>query len=115
MKHLATKARAARHAAVIDEATLGFNRSGEAPASLHIVARRVGTTRAGIYNYCTDHQDLAAQCYLRTCADVDAALQRAAIAPGRALEQVRTFLASIFDPGHRPIAMISELGFLAAE
>jgi AcrR family transcriptional regulator len=115
MRHLANKARLARHAAVIDEATLEFNRAGAAAASLNTIARRVGITRAALYNYCADHHDLAAQCYLRACADIQAALQRAALGPGRGLDKVIAFLHLILDPAHRPVATISELGFLRAE
>jgi AcrR family transcriptional regulator len=115
MRHLADEARAARHAAVLDEAALEFNRVGVAAASLNELARRVGMTRGGLYNYCADRQDLVAQCYLRACSDLQADLQRARLTPGNSLEQIQTFLELALDPAHRPVADITELGFLTAE
>jgi AcrR family transcriptional regulator len=115
MRHLASEARAARHAAVLDEATLEFNRVGVAAASLNDIARRVGITRAGLYNYCEDRQDLVAQCYMRACSDVQADLERARQAPGDALAKVRAFLDLSLSQPRRPVAVITELGFLTPE
>jgi AcrR family transcriptional regulator len=115
MRHLASEARAARHAAVLDEAATEFNRVGVAAARFNDVARRVGITRAGIYNYCVDRQDLVAQCYMRACSDVQADLERARQTPGDALAQVKAFLDLSLSLGRRPVAVITELGFLTAE
>ncbi|MDB5480879.1 MAG: Transcriptional regulator [Caulobacteraceae bacterium] len=115
MRSLKNEARTARHAAVLDEASLEFNRAGVAGASLVELARRIGITRAGLYNYCADRQDLVTQCYLRACADMQADLQRAAQLPGASLDKVVAFINLALDPHHRPVAVLTELGFLSAE
>jgi AcrR family transcriptional regulator len=112
MRSLAGEARAARHAAVLDEATVEFNRVGVAGASLAAIARRVGLTRAGIYNYCADRVDLVRQCYLRACDLTQADLTRAAAGGGRGLDKVTTFIRLAVEPGRPPVAVLSELAFL---
>jgi AcrR family transcriptional regulator len=112
MRSLAGEARAARHAAVLDEATVEFNRVGVAGASLAAIARRVGLTRAGLYNYCADRVDLVRQCYLRACDLTQADLTRAAAGGGRGLDKVTTFIRLAVEPGRPPVAVLSELAFL---
>lgn len=112
MRSLADEARAARHAAVLDEATVEFNRVGVAGASLAAIARRVGLTRAALYNYCADRIDLVHQCYLRACAVTQADLARAAGGGGRGLDKVTAFVRLAVDLDHPPVAVLSELAFL---
>ena len=112
MRSLAGEARAARHAAVLDEATVEFNRTGVAGASLAAIAQRVGLTRAGIYNYCADRVDLVRQCYLRACDLTQADLARAAAGGGRGLDKVTTFIRLAVELDHAPVAVLSELAFL---
>src|ERR1700733_5992836 len=70
-------ARAARHAALLDAAAQEFNGHGIAGASIGRIANAMGLTRAAVYYYVKDRDDLAAQCYRRSCeimaADLDAA------------------------------------------
>ena len=112
MRSLAGEARAARHAAVLDEATVEFNRVGVAGASLAAIARRVGLTRAALYNYCADRVDLVHQCYLRACALTQADLARAAGGGGRGLDKVTAFVRLAVELDHPPVAVLSELAFL---
>jgi AcrR family transcriptional regulator len=112
MRSLAGEARAARHAAVLDEATVEFNRVGVAGASLAAIARRVGLTRAGIYNYCADRVDLVHQCYRRACDLTQADLARAAAGGGRGLDKVTAFIRLAVELDHPPVAVLSELAFL---
>src|SRR5580700_2718184 len=79
MRSLIDEARAARHAAVLDEATREFTLAGVAGAELGSIAKRVGITRAALYNYCTNRHDLVHQCYLRTCELIDSDLERASV------------------------------------
>ena len=60
-RSLSDEAREARHRAVLDEATIEFMRSGVSSAELALIARRVGLTRAALYNYCSDRYDLVYQ------------------------------------------------------
>ncbi|HEX7694734.1 MAG TPA: TetR/AcrR family transcriptional regulator [Sphingomonas sp.] len=57
-------AREARRSAVLREASAEFLRTGVAGANLPAIARRLGLSRASLYNYCTGREDLARQCYL---------------------------------------------------
>jgi AcrR family transcriptional regulator len=113
MRSLASEARAARHTAVVDEATIEFNRAGVAQASLATIAGRVGLTRAGLYNYCADRQDLVFQCYQRACELTQEDLQRAYHAPADGLERLGVFLKQSVDIQHTPVAVLSELAFLS--
>ncbi|SIO48982.1 transcriptional regulator, TetR family [Burkholderia sp. GAS332] len=113
MRSLADEARAARHMAVLDEATVEFNRSGVAGASLTAIARRVGLGRAALYNYCIDRQDLVYQCYSRTNASLRKDLDRAAQANANGLGKVVTFLRLALDSSNnQPRAVLTELAFL---
>lgn len=112
MRSLAAEARAARHTAVLDEATIEFNRDGVAGASLSSIARRVGLTRAGIYNYCDDRQHLIFQCYQRACTLTQEDLERAYDTPASGLERLGVFLKLSVDLAHHPMAVLNELAFL---
>ncbi len=113
MRSLVNEARAARHMAVVDEATIEFNRAGVAGASLTTIARQLGLTRAGLYNYCADRQDLVFQCYQRACALTLEDLRRAYQAPADGLDRLGVFLKQSVDILHRPVAVLSELAFLS--
>lgn len=105
----------ARHTAVLDEAAIEFNRAGVAGASLSAIARRVGLSRASLYNYCTDRQDLAHQCFLRTCALTQRDLKRAGEGGGRGLDKLATFLRLALDLDHSPMVALNDVGFIDAE
>ena len=113
MRSLADEARAARHAAVLDEATREFTLAGVASAQFSSIARRVGLTRAALYNYCSDRHDLVHQCYIRTCDLIQSDLQRAALTYGRGLDKVATFIELVTSASHPPIAIFSETGLLS--
>ncbi|WP_429319650.1 TetR/AcrR family transcriptional regulator [Paraburkholderia sp. GAS448] len=100
--------------AVLDEATVEFNRSGVAGASLTAIARRVGLGRAALYNYCIDRQDLVYQCYSRSIALLREDLDRAAQANANGLGKVVTFLRLALDSSiNQPRAVLTELAFLS--
>jgi hypothetical protein len=52
---------------LLDEAARQFNARGIAATSVNQVAKRVGLTRAAVYYYVKDGEDLVFQCYLRAC------------------------------------------------
>ena len=52
---------------LLDEAARQFNARGIAATSVNQVAKRVGLTRAAVYYYVKDSEDLVFQCYLRAC------------------------------------------------
>jgi AcrR family transcriptional regulator len=57
--------KAAKLAALLDEAAQEFNARGLAGASIGRIARAMGLTRAAVYYYVKDREDLAVQCYRR--------------------------------------------------
>ena len=115
MRSLMAEARAARHIAVIDEATLEFTRDGVAGASLSSIARRVGVTRAALYNYCEDREDLVFQCYRRACSLTQSDLLRAYQTPASGAERLGMFLKISIDLEHHPVAVLSEIAVLNDE
>lgn len=115
MRSLVAEARAARHDAVIDEATAEFNSDGAAGASLSAIARRVGLTRAGLYNYFVDREDLVFQCYMRTCSLTQDYLSRAYETPASGAERLGMFIKQSVDIGNSPMAALNEIGFLTDE
>lgn len=112
LRSLGREARAARHAALLDEAAREFNRMGVASASLVEIARRVGLSRASLYNYCRDREDLAHQTYLRACDLVGRSIRTAGLVPGTGLDRVETFLRLSLQYDHPPVAVLNEISFL---
>src|SRR5277367_3716055 len=52
---------------LLEAAAQEFNARGIAGASIARIARAMGLTRAAVYYYVKDREDLAVQCYRRTC------------------------------------------------
>lgn len=103
--------RAARHAALLAEAAQEFNARGIAGASVARIAKRLGLSRAAVYYYVADRNDLAVQCYRHTCAVMAADLAAAAKAK-RGLDKVFAFLRLALDPERPPLAALTELEYL---
>lgn len=114
-KPLRDAARAARRAAVLEEACAEFRRVGVAAADLAAIARAVGVSRAALYNYCAGREDLARQCYLESLGALQALLHDAMSLPGTGLARIAGFVREAI--GHdRPIAAIAaELDLLSGE
>lgn len=108
----ATAPKAAKHAALLDQAAEEFNARGLAGASIGRIARAMGLTRAAIYYYVKDREDLAVQCYRRTCEVMADDLVSARTAPGTGLDRLLNFLKRSLDPKRKPLAVLSELDYL---
>jgi AcrR family transcriptional regulator len=103
--------RDARQLALLDAAAQEFNARGISGASIARIARTLGLTRAAVYYYVKDRDDLAAQCYMRTCAlaaDDLAAAQR----EPTGLAGIVAFIRGALDPARPPAAVLSELDCL---
>jgi AcrR family transcriptional regulator len=105
-------AHAAKHLALLDAAAQEFNARGLAGASIGRIARAMGLTRAAVYYYVKDREDLAVQCYRRTCEIMAADLASARAAPGHGLDKLVAFLRIALDPARTPPAVLSELDYL---
>lgn len=113
MRSLASEAKAAREALVLDAAAVEFNRVGVAAASLTAIARGVGLSRAGLYNYCADREDLACKAYLRACALTGEDLERARLGGGPGAAQLQAFLRFALAMDHPPMAALTDLSALS--
>jgi len=104
--------RAPRLAALLDAAAQEFNARGIAGASLSRIARLLGLTRAALYYYVKDREDLAAQCYQRTCDVMRDNLAAARAGSSTGLDRVLNFLRLSLDPARTPPAVLSEMDYL---
>jgi AcrR family transcriptional regulator len=97
---------------LLDEAAHELNAKGISMTSLTDVADRLGFSRASLYYYVEDREDLMLQVYCRSSEIMARQLGEAA-RPGRpAVEVVADFVARILDPQEPEIAALSEIGLL---
>lgn len=104
-------ARPARHAALLDAAAQEFNARGIAGASIARIAKSMGLTRAAVYYYVKDRDDLAAQCYRRSCEIMAADLSAAAKIGGNGLARTLAYIRAALNPDRIPGAVLSELDY----
>lgn len=106
---------AVRRLEILDTAARVFNRDGLTNTSLDEVAKQLGTSKASLYYYVKNKEDLIFQCYLRACEMGFAHLQRAARDGQTGLERVDLYIRYQTLPGNPPAAVLSEVGFLSEE
>jgi len=104
--------RAAKRADVLAAAAREFNAHGIGRASFSRIARDIGLTRAALYYYVKDRQDLVRQCYERTCEVMATDLSSAEAIDGSGLERLLGFLRGSLDPERARGAVLSELDYL---
>jgi AcrR family transcriptional regulator len=105
-------ARRSKRAAVLDEAARRLNASGVSLASLTEIAQALGLTRAALYYYVEDRDDLIFQCYRRSCEVMARDLDAAAKAPGPGLARLKTFIELALDEQRPEPAVLSEVASL---
>ncbi|HLY78879.1 MAG TPA: TetR/AcrR family transcriptional regulator, partial [Caulobacteraceae bacterium] len=108
----AAGARAAKRADVLAAAAREFNAHGIGRASFNRIARDIGLTRAALYYYVKDRQDLVRQCYERTCEVMAGDLTSAEATEGVGLDRLLGFLRLSLDPDRPTGAVLSELPYL---
>ena len=108
----ATIARRSKRDAVLEEAARRLNASGVSLASLSEVAQALGLTRAALYYYVEDRDDLVFQCYRRSCEVMARDLDAAARSAGAGLERLRIFVELSLDQGRPEPAVLSEVASL---
>ncbi len=111
-KPLLDIAREARRAAVLREASAEFLRTGVAGADLPAIARRLGLSRASLYNYCSGREDLARQCYLEALASLRQVLDDIGARPESGLDRVVAFVRTATDYDRPLAAIVAELDLL---
>jgi len=110
-KESEVESRDLRHAALLDAAAQEFNARGISGASVARIAHALGLTRAAVYYYVKDRDDLAAQCYARSCALMADDLAHAFEAAD-GLERILAFVRRALEPARAPSAVLSELDYL---
>jgi AcrR family transcriptional regulator len=105
-------ARESRRAQLLDEAAQEFNARGISGASFARIAGRMGLTRAALYYYVRDSDELIVQCYRRSCETMADDLENAAAAPGDGFEHIVAFVRLALDVERPPRAVLSELDHL---
>lgn len=104
-----------RRERVLDEAARLLNEVGVTGDLLEQIAVNLGLTRAAIYGYAEDRQDLVFRCYLRACETMEQRLDAAAEAGRDAFAVLEVFVRSVLDPLLPPITALSEIGYLREE
>lgn len=94
-------ARRSKRDQVLDAAARKLNARGVSQASLSEIATSLGLTRAALYYYVEDRDDLVFQAYRRACETLARDLDAAAKAPGPGLDRIATFVRLALD-GDRP-------------
>ena len=98
--------------AVLDEAARQLNARGVSQASLGDVAQALGLTRAALYYYVEDRDDLVFQCYRRACEAMARDLDAAAKTAGTGLQRLHAYVALALDEERPEPAVLSEVASL---
>ena len=108
-------AKRSRRDLLLDEAARQLNARGISQTSLIDVASGLGLSRAAVYYYADDRQDLVFQCYRRACESLARDLAAAARQPGGAIDRVADFITRSLDPERVEEAVLSEVAYLGDE
>ncbi|MDE2435580.1 MAG: TetR/AcrR family transcriptional regulator [Sphingomonadales bacterium] len=102
-----------RHAEVLAHAVHVLNSRGVSQTSLGQIADDLGISRAALYYYVDDLQDLVFQCYRETCIRLTAQMGDALRIGGNEAEVIARFITESLDPNGREFASLSEIGVLS--
>jgi AcrR family transcriptional regulator len=101
-----------RHERVLDEAARQLNAKGVSLTSLTEIAEQLGISRAAMYYYVEDREDLVFQCYRRSCEITARHLNEATRAPGNAAEMIARFIERMLDPNEPELAARAEIAMM---
>jgi AcrR family transcriptional regulator len=101
-----------RREQLLDQAARELNSKGISMTSLTDVADKLGFSRASLYYYVEDREDLMFQVYLRSSEIMARRLEEAAQAEKGTLQVLGKFISSILDPAEPELAALSEIGLL---
>jgi AcrR family transcriptional regulator len=105
-------ARRSRRDLLLDEAARQLNARGISQTALIDLAAALGLSRAAVYYYADDRQDLVFQCYRRACEALARDLNAAARGPGDSIDRIADFITRSLDPDRVEEAAPSEVAFL---
>jgi len=100
---------------VIVEASRALNRYGVSNASLPLIAEQLGVSRAAIYYYAENQEDLVFQSYSKTCEDLAEHLTAAEQIGGSAIEIINRFVDGVLSPSSPELAALSDMAYLNSE
>jgi len=98
---------------ILREAAKSLNVRGVADTSLADIARNVGVTRAALYYYFEDQEDLVFQCYRHTCEILARQLNDAAGRGGDTVAIIGRFIDACTDPNEPETATLCEVAYLS--
>jgi AcrR family transcriptional regulator len=101
-----------RREQLLDQAARELNSKGISMTSLTDVADKLGFSRASLYYYVEDREDLMFQVYLRSAEIMARRLGEAAQSGRSALQVVGNFISNTLDPAEPELAALSEIGLL---
>jgi AcrR family transcriptional regulator len=101
-----------RREQLLDQAARELNSKGISMTSLTDVADKLGFSRASLYYYVEDREDLMFQVYLRSSEIMARRLGEAAQSGSSALQVVGNFISRTLDPAEPELAALSEIGLL---
>jgi AcrR family transcriptional regulator len=100
----AAKSSTRRHERVLDEAARQLNAKGVSLTSLTEIAEKLGISRAAMYYYVADRDDLVFQCYRRSCEITKRHLDEAMAEQGTAVDVLTRFVKRMLDPAEPELA-----------
>ncbi|HKR36995.1 MAG TPA: TetR family transcriptional regulator [Steroidobacteraceae bacterium] len=106
-------ARPTQREVLLDEAARQFNARGIAATAVNQVAKRVGLTRAAVYYYVKDSEDLVFQCYLRACQLTADDLAHAHEDGKDDVGRISAFVRRALAPERPQAAVVSEIAYLS--
>lgn len=101
-----------RHERVLDEAARQLNAKGVSLTSLTEIAEQLGISRAAMYYYVEDREDLVFQCYRRSCEITARHLNEATRDPGTSVEKITRFIERMLDPNEPELAARAEIAMM---
>ena len=112
---IALVAKRSRRDVLLDEAARQLNARGISQTALIDLAAALGLSRAAVYYYADDRQDLVFQAYRRACEALARDLAAAAREPGDSIDRIAAFVARSLDPERVEEAVLSEVAYLTDE
>jgi AcrR family transcriptional regulator len=97
---------------LLDETARQLNSKGISLTSMTQIADKLGFSRASLYYYIEDREDLMFQVYRRSSEMMVRHLGEAIEAAPSAIEVVATFVSRTLDPDEPELAALSEIGLL---
>jgi AcrR family transcriptional regulator len=103
---------ASRHEQVLDEAARQLNAKGVSLTSLAEIAAKLGISRAAMYYYVQDREDLVFQCYRHSCEITARHLVEAGRGGANAIGIISGFIERMLDPNEPETAARAEIAMM---